>query len=160
MDRLYWMAVKHNNLITRDRRLGDRMGLDIFESNDLMLVARGIERIGDHAVRIARNAQLSAEDEEKLGAGDRIKELSTEAMGILERGMDSLFRKYIEETNEVIDTGSEVVRRCEKFGQGLRTEDSREAIITNMVLDSIIRSTMYGIDIAEIAINGAMRKGK
>ncbi len=160
VDRLYWMAVKQNNLIARDRRLGDRMGLDIFESNDLMLVARGIERIGDHAVRIARNALLRAEEEEKLGAGDRIKELSIEAMGILGRGMDALFRKDIEEANEVIDTGREVVRHCEKFGQGLRTEDSREAIITNMVLDSIIRSTMYGIDIAEIAINGAMRKGK
>jgi len=160
VDRLYWMAVKQNNLIARDRRLGDRMGLDIFESNDLMLVARGIERIGDHAVRIARNALLRAEEEEKLGAENRIKELSIEAMGILGRGMDALFRKDIEEANEVIDTGREVVRHCEKFGQGLRTEDSREAIITNMVLDSIIRSTMYGIDIAEIAINGAMRKGK
>ncbi|HOO04755.1 MAG TPA: phosphate uptake regulator PhoU, partial [Methanomassiliicoccales archaeon] len=61
VDRLYWMAVKQNTLIARDRRLGERIGQDIFGSNDLMLVARGVERIGDHAVRIARNALLSAE---------------------------------------------------------------------------------------------------
>jgi phosphate uptake regulator len=159
VDRLYWMAVKQNNLIARDRRVGERMGLDVFESNDLMLVARGIERIGDHAVRIARNALLSAEDEEKLAAGERLKEMSAEAMKVLDGGMDALFRKDIEEANEVIDQGKEVVRRCEKVGRDVRIEDSREAIITNMVLDSIIRSTMYAVDIAEIAINGAVRKG-
>jgi phosphate uptake regulator len=157
VDRLYWMAVKQNTLIARDRRLGERMGVDIFESNDLMLVARGIERIGDHAVRIARNALLSAEDEDKLTAADAIKKLSAEAMRVLEKGMDALFRKNIDQSNSVIDEGKEVVRLCEKLGKELRTKDSREAIITHMVLDSIIRSTMYSVDIAEIAINGAMR---
>jgi len=160
VDRLYWMAVKQNNLIARDRRLGDRMGLDIFESNDLMLVARGIERIGDHAVRIARNVLLSIKDDDKLAAANHIKELSIEALVVLEDGMDALFRKNIDKANEVIDTGLDVVRRCEKLGQGLRTMNSKEAIITNTVLDSIIRSTMYGVDIAEIAINGAMRNEK
>jgi hypothetical protein len=71
--------------------------------------------------------------------------------------MDSLFRKNIDQANAVIDEGKEVVRLCEKLGKELRTEDSREAIITHMVLDSIIRSTMYAVDIAEIAINGAIR---
>ncbi|MCG7845325.1 MAG: hypothetical protein MIO90_07845, partial [Methanomassiliicoccales archaeon] len=132
-------------------------GLDIFESNDLMLVARGIERIGDHAVRISRNALLSAEDEEKLAAADQIKSLSAESMRVLEKGMDALFRKNIDQANAVIDEGKDVVRKCERLGRELRTEDSREAIITHMVLDSIIRATMYAVDIAEIAINGAMR---
>jgi phosphate uptake regulator len=95
VDRLYWMAVKQNNLIARDRKLGDRMGLDIFGSNDLMLVARGIERIGDHAVRIARNALISAEDEDKLPNAAEIRKLSAEAMKVLEKGMDALFRKDI-----------------------------------------------------------------
>lgn len=157
VDRLYWMAVKQNTMIARDRRLGERMGLDIFQSNDLMLVARGIERIGDHAVRISRNALLSAEDEEKLAAADQIKALSADSMKVLEKGMDSLFRKNIDQANAVIDEGKEVVRLCEKLGKELRTDDSREAIITHMVLDSIIRSTMYAVDIAEIAINGAIR---
>jgi phosphate uptake regulator len=158
VDRLYWMAVKQNTLIARDRRLGDRMGLDIFESNDLMLVARGIERIGDHAVRISRNALLNAEDEDRLLDTPEIRKLSAESMRVLEKGMDSLFRKDISEANEVIDEGREVVKRCEKLGQGNRAKDSREAIIINMVMDSIIRSTMYAVDIAEIAINGAMRQ--
>ncbi|MCX6650702.1 MAG: phosphate uptake regulator PhoU [Methanomassiliicoccales archaeon] len=157
VDRLYWMAMKQNNLVARDRKMGERMGIDIFGSNDLMLVARGIERIGDHAVRIARNALLSAEDEEKLEGADQLKTLSAEAMSVLEKGMEALFRKDIDKANAIIDEGRNVVRKCEKVGRGLLTESSRDAIITNMVLDSIIRSTMYGVDIAEIAINGAMR---
>lgn len=160
VDRLYWMAMKQNNLVVRDRKLGDRMGIDIFGSNDLMLVARGIERIGDHAVRIARNALLSAEDEQKLEGVDQLKLRSAEAMNVLEKGMEALFRKDIDKANTIIDEGGSVVRKCEKLGQGLHTTNSRDAIITNMVLDSIIRSTMYAIDIAEIAINGAIRDDK
>jgi phosphate uptake regulator len=159
VDRLYWMAMKQNNLVARDRKMGERMGIDIFGSNDLMLVARGIERIGDHAVRIARNALISAEDEEKLEGADQLKSLSAEAMSVLEKGMEALFRKDIDKANAVIDEGGRVVRKCEKVGQGLHAQSSRDAIITNMVLDSIIRSTMYGVDIAEIAINGAIRNG-
>lgn len=158
VDRLYWMAVKQNNLIARDRRLGDKMGIDIFQSNDLMLVARGIERIGDHAVRIARNALLSAEDEDRLLDAAEIRKLSVESMRVLEKGMDSLFRKDVHMANQVIDDGREVVKLCERLGQTARVKSSREAIIINMVMDSIIRSTMYAIDIAEIAINGAMRE--
>jgi len=157
VDRLYWMAIKQNTLIARDRKLGDRMGLNIFESNDLMLVARGIERIGDHAVRIARNALLSAEDEEKLESPDEIRKLSADSMRVLERGMESLFREDLEQANSVIDEGRNVVKVCERFGKEVRGRDSREAVIIHMVLDSIIRSTMYAVDIAEIAINGAMR---
>ena len=73
VDRLYWMAVKQNTLIARDRRLGERMGLDIFESNDLMLVARGIERIGDHAVRICqeRPAQRGGRGQADRGRRDK-----------------------------------------------------------------------------------------
>jgi phosphate uptake regulator len=157
VDRLYWMAMKQNTLIARDRKLGDRMGLDIYRSNDLMLVARGVERIGDHAVRIARNALWSAEDEDRLQSAAEIRRLSEESMKVLERGMDALFRKDLEMANSVIDEGRNVVKACESHGKDLRVKDSREAIITHMVLDSIIRSTMYAVDIAEIAINGTMR---
>ena len=68
-----------------------------------------------------------------------------------------IFRKDLEMANSVIDEGRNVVRACESHGKDLRVKDSREAIITHMVLDSIIRSTMYAVDIAEIAINGTMR---
>lgn len=40
------------------------------------------------------------------------------------------------------------------FSDEYRAKGSREAI---MIMDSIIRSTMYAVDIADIAINGAMR---
>ena len=157
VDRLYWMAVKQNTLIARDRRLGERIGQDIFGSNDLMLVARGVERIGDHAVRIARNALLSAEDAERLPAADDIRKMSAACVRVLDEGVEALFRRDIEQANAVIDEGMDVVRRCERFGKEVQVRDSREAIITHMVLDSIIRSTMYAVDIAEIAINGSMR---
>jgi Na+/phosphate symporter len=151
------MAVKQNTLIARDRRLGERIGQDIFGSNDLMLVARGVERIGDHAVRIARNALLSAEDAERLPAADDIRKMSAACVRVLDEGVEALFRRDIEQANAVIDEGMDVVRRCERFGKEVQVRDSREAIITHMVLDSIIRSTMYAVDIAEIAINGSMR---
>ena len=77
VDRLYWMAVKQYNLIIKDRKLGERIGVDIYEGMNLMLVARGIERIGDHAEKIAKNVMIAAESNVKMDGLGKILELST-----------------------------------------------------------------------------------
>ncbi len=40
VDRLYWMAVKQYNLILKDRKLSEKIGVDIFEGMNLMIIAR------------------------------------------------------------------------------------------------------------------------
>ncbi len=50
-----------------------------------------------------------------------------------------------------------MVARCEMLSSDVRSKHNEAAVIYSSIVDSIIRVTMYAMDIAEIAINGAMR---
>jgi phosphate uptake regulator len=157
VDRLYWMAVKQYNLILKDRRLSERIGVDIFEGMSLMLVARGIERIGDHAEKIANNSLTLAKSGNKINDLKEIGELSEWAVEILDMAMQAFFRKDIASANDIIDRGDDLVLKCQNLGGNARTPANVSTVVRTSVLDSITRTTMYAMDIAEVAINGAMR---
>jgi len=157
VDRLYWMAVKQYNLILKDRKLGEKIGVDIYEGMSLVIVARGVERIGDHAEKIARNALTAMETSNKLGDLQEIGKLSEASMSILDRAMEAYFLKDIKGANLIIDQGAELVEKCQDLNVQMRVPSGIAAIAKTSVLDSLTRTTMYAMDIAETAINGAMR---
>lgn len=157
VDRLYWMAVKQYNLILKDRKLSEKIGVDIFEGMSLMLVARGIERIGDHAEKIANNAVIMANSNSKISDLGEIGELSEQAIKILDMAMQAFFLKDITSANGIIDQGDSLVQRCQDLGGSSRAPGNTSTVVRTSVIDSIIRTTMYAMDIAEVAINGAMR---
>jgi phosphate uptake regulator len=159
VDRLYWMAVKQYNLIIKDRKLGEKIGVDIDEGMNLVLVARVIERIGDHAEKIAKNAQSAVAEGIHIEDEGAMREFSQEALSVLEKAVESYFLKNIKVANSAIDRGNELVGRCEMLVGKLRSQHEPSAIVSASVLDSIIRTTMYAMDVAEIAINGAMKVG-
>lgn len=154
VDRLYLMVVKQYNLILKDRKISEKIGVDVFEGVNLMLAARLIERIGDHAEKIARTSILHGENWNKSIMKD-LKLLSERAIETLNNSVDSLFKRDIHEANLVIDEGSRLVEDCESLKPG---GESREcaSLHENTVLDSILRTAMYSIDIAETAINVTM----
>lgn len=157
VDRLYWMAVKQYNLILKDRKLSEKIGVDIYEGMSLMLVARGIERIGDHAEKIAHNSIMLAKSGDALGGLEEIVKLSAQAIKILDMAMEAFFLKDIKSANDIIDMGDKLVQQCQDLNITARMPTNVSAVVKTSVLDSITRTTMYAMDIAEIAINGAMR---
>jgi phosphate uptake regulator len=157
VDRLYWMAAKQYNMILKDRKLSEKIGVDIFEGMSLMLVARGIERIGDHAEKIAHNALLLSSSGQSIPKTDDILKLSAQAIKILDMAMEAFFRKDIKAANNIIDLGDKLVQQCQDQSGTERMPANQTAVARTSVMDSITRTTMYAMDIAEIAINGAMR---
>ncbi len=160
VDRLYWMAVKQYNLIQKDRSLAERIGVDIYESMSLMLVARLIERIGDHAERIAKNALLAIEERIKPEEVEEIRELSDTAIDALNETIDAFFSIDTERANAAIDQAEALAEDCEKLRKELQAFNGADAVIKTTILDSILRTAMYSTDVAEIAINEAMRLQK
>jgi phosphate uptake regulator len=158
VDRLYWMAVKQYNLIIKDRKLGERIGVDIYEGMNLMLVARGIERIGDHAEKIAKNVIIAAESNVRMDGLDKILDLSAKALDVLDRSIEAFFLKDISAANAAIDAGNILVQSLERLSTQIRMPTDKAAVVATSVIDSIIRTTMYSMDISEIAINGAMNR--
>jgi phosphate uptake regulator len=157
VDRLYWMAVKQYNLILKDRKLSEKIGVDIYESMSLMLVARAIERIGDHAEKIANNSYMLSKAGNRITNLEEMANLSDQAIKILDMAMQAFFLKNIGSANEIIDKGDELVQHCQNLGSNARMPANVSTVVRTSVLDSIIRTTMYAMDIAEVAINGAMR---
>jgi len=157
VDRLYWMAVKQYNLILKDRKLSEKIGVNIYEGMSLMLVARGIERIGDHAEKIANNSIILAKAGNKITDLKEICDSSEKAVKILDLAMQAFFLKDIGSANDIIDKGDELVQHCQDLGGNARMPTNVSTVVRTSVLDSIIRTTMYAMDIAEVAINGAMR---
>ena len=139
VDRLYWMAVKQYNLIMTDRRLSEKIGVDIFSGMNLMLVARGIERIGDHAEKIARNIILADEQGIKIEKVEDLRKISATALGVLDRSIESFFLKNIKNANAAIDAGEEVVKKCEDLSAEARAKHTPSAIIFTSMLDSVVR---------------------
>ncbi|HUV24441.1 MAG TPA: phosphate uptake regulator PhoU [Methanomassiliicoccales archaeon] len=156
VDRLYLMVVKQYNLILKDRRISDKIGVDVFEGMNLMLAARLIERIGDHAEKIARTS-LIRHDEGNDKMRKNLRGLSERAVKILNNAVESLFKGDIDEANLVIDEGGKLVEDCERLKPG-RDVKGCATLNENTVLDSILRTAMYSIDIAETAINLTMNK--
>jgi phosphate uptake regulator len=156
VDRLYLMVVKQYNLILKDRRISEKIGVDVFEGMNLMLAARLIERIGDHAEKIARTS-LIRHDKDNDKMRKKLRGLSERAIDILDKAVKSLFKKDIHEANRVIDQGSKLVEDCERLKPGGDIEGCA-SLNENTVLDSILRTAMYSIDIAETAINLTMNK--
>jgi len=157
VDRLYWMAVKQYNMILKDRKLSEKIGVDIFEGLNLMLVARGIERIGDHAEKIASNTVIAINAKVEISNQDEIGKLSASAISILDKAMEAFFLKNIDTANLIIDQGMELVQKGQDLNTNTRMPANVAAMVKTFVIDSINRTTMLAMDIAEIAINAAMR---
>lgn len=156
VDRLYWMTYKQYNLIQKDRSLAERVGVDIHESMSLMMLARLIERIGDHAEKIAKHALNLG----KKGASTEmgaIEKISQEALVMLTKAMESYFLRDIGSANDIIDRGENLAHKAEDLMPELQSYNGKGAVSNSSVLDSVIRTIMYATDIAELAINESMR---
>lgn len=158
VDRLYWMTVKQFNLIQKDRSLAEKVGVNIFESMSLMLVARMMERIGDHAEKIAKNA--IAQEEAKYTERDlkALSDISHEALEVLKKSVETFFLRDVPGANDIIDRAEELAHRAGALLPDRPAHNSKGAVTMTSVLDSVIRTIMYSTDIAELAINEGMRE--
>lgn len=154
IDRLYWMTVKQFNLIQKDRKLAEIVGTNIYDSMSLMLVARAIERIGDHAEKIAKHLVERQAQKISQKEADLILKFSEESVNILMLAMESFFSRDVNKANEVIDSADLLSEKIKKSAYSLQNNFNAEIM---SILDSIGRVAMYSADIAELAINDAMR---
>lgn len=154
IDRLYWMTVKQFNLIQKDRKLAEIVGVNIYDSMSLMLVARAIERIGDHAEKIAKHVNDSGSSKISRSNIDTIKDASEESSVILTLSTESFFARDVDKANDVIDRADALSEKIRQLTIAMPEFPSADVM---SILDSIGRVAMYSADIAELAINDAMR---
>lgn len=153
VNRLYWLVLKQYNLLLNDPGFGSKIGTTPNEALAYLLIARIIERIADHADRIAESVkQLSHEKIDKKIMHD-ILTASRIALSIVETSISAFYTKNINECNKAIDVSKDLLKIKENLMGSVATAKSTVAVPLAYIIESIDRTGSYGTDIAEIAIN-------
>jgi phosphate uptake regulator len=156
VDRLHWFLQKQVTSALRDARILASVELTLPECSTYLLASRVLERIADHAVRIAETVSIlgkEAAPERILGELERMA--GRAASGLVD-ALDSLDSRDIAKANAVIDAAEEVTRERDHILHELASKRGRLAVGLAYVLESLERSAFYASDLAEIAINRAV----
>jgi len=156
VDRLYWMVAKQYHLARPGGNDGDGRGpAAVIQGH--CLVAKLLERIGDHAERIA--GSLSVLGQSKPIDGKLMKaleEATNSAVGMLDKSFGALIARDIEAANEAIDLLTEHQKLIDQLTHLVSSRKGEELLALGGIVDRIGRSGRYATDIAEQAINMAV----
>ena len=156
VDRLHWFLEKQVTSALRDARLLATLDLSLPECLTYLLASRILERIADHAVRIAETVSLLGREVTPPRLVDELERLAARAASCLVDALDSLDERDIEKANEVIDAAEELTRERAHVLRELASKRGRLAVGVAYVLESLERAAFYASDLAEIAINRAV----
>ncbi|WP_340820779.1 phosphate uptake regulator PhoU [Methanolobus sp. WCC4] len=159
VDRLFLLISKQFRSILRGARLPDAAETSIDEYHDLRMAASPIERIADHARKIAKVTDI-LEGPIPDDIMEMIEKTSDISRKIVEDSIDSLYNFDVDLANQVIDRVTKVSPLIDKLNGAILKLDTYGSVVAlGTVVDSIDRTSDYGANIAEIAINSAMSKG-
>jgi phosphate uptake regulator len=158
VDRLHWFVQKQVTTALRDARVLTSLGLTLPECATYLLASRTLERVADHAVRIAGTVQMLGKEEPPAALVAELERLHTTAAAILTDALDALDARDIPKANAVIDQSQKVAAERQKILRELASKRGRVAVALAYVLESLERSALYAGDVAEIAINHAVEQ--
>lgn len=152
VDRLARMITKQYNLILRDVGFADKMGMRPQEALGYLLLSRTLERIADHAVRIARNAAGFTPSPE---VAKLVSDTGQAAVALLDDAMNAFYRARMEQAFAVAQKGRAMERVTSRLMHDVLTMDSEvpTSVSLALIVDSLERTRAYAVDIAETAIN-------
>jgi len=142
VDRLFWMITKHYNMLLSNPRLIETLDITGERSLSYMLVSRAMERIGDHAVRIAENV-INLEDGFNGPLKEEIFEESEMAMTILEKSAEAFFREDLEELNQAIENRDELLEKNDQLMNQIKQEKKENVTPLSYIIESISRTGSY-----------------
>ena len=117
------------------------------------VIAKSVERIGDHAVKIAENVLL-LDEKTSDSVFQKISETSAFARSVFDDSIKSLFRKdYLLADNTI--TRAKKIAQIETEAMRFIAKKVEANKISNlrMIMESIRRTAEYATDIAEIVLN-------
>lgn len=125
---------------------------------DYYATARQLERIADHAEKIARVAERI--DEAPSGpVADRIDDLAGRSRDLVDRSVSAtLGDDGIDALIAVVTDADPVVADAEALDRELYEGSIEDGYLLGTVVDSVIRTAEYGVNIAETGIQARLRE--
>ncbi len=152
VDKFYWMIAKQYNLVMNDMFFADKMGVKPREVLGYLLVARSIERIADHAKKLA---YYSKNIKKPVPITDKIEAASEKILKAFDDSIIAFNRNKFEHANNVVNKSRDLAKLTEELTQdilGLKME-AIELVSLGYIVDSLERTRAYILDIAETSIN-------
>jgi phosphate uptake regulator len=160
VDRLWAMVSRVFRSVLRDPRAAAEIGLDRETCFDYHSSARQLERVADHATKIANHSRdLDAVPEP---AGEVLTELYGEANETVDMAMEALLEDDSEKATKLANEARENVEAVDDYAREvdatIRDLDPQQAQLLGLVVDSLTRSADYGGNVAETALQKAAPK--
>ncbi len=159
VDRLWYAVARIFRTTLRSPLAAEEIGVSREECFDLHASARQLERVADHAAKIAEYAlELDAVPPEVANA---LGELHAESADIISEAMDALFTDDDDEATDLANAARAEVPavedRTREADEVLREAElePRQAQALGLVVDSLSRAADYGGNIAESALQRA-----
>ena len=154
VDRLWYMVSRVFRTVLRNPTAANEIGFSRETCVDYQSSARQLERIADHATKIAELALELGEIPDS--SATPLRSLHEEAATVPDTAMDALLAEDSDgavdlatEARQHIDTVDEMAR---KVDEEIHEYDPQVAQILGLVIDSLSRTADYGTNIAESAL--------
>src|SRR5574340_298943 len=156
VDRLYWMVAKQYHLAhTAPPGSAERPSVTGIHAH--RLVAKLLERVGDHAERIASTYEvLVGEKELDPKLVKEFEAANMSATAILDKAFSALMSGDIDAANEAIDARAHHQKLIDALSHHVSSKKGEELLALGAIVDSLSRTASYATDIAEQAINLAV----
>ncbi len=152
IDRLHWLIGRQAHIVLRDIILCQKMGITLEGANHYQQMSRFLERIADHAVKIAENALNIIKNKIDPEILQKIIESSKFSMKLLEQSLDAWLQKDIRLANKNIEMIKDLISMCEEISLN-PNQNLESSIAISYIVESIRRTGLYSMDISEIIIN-------
>jgi len=153
VDRLYWLVARQYALLLRDVNLALKMKTSREGATTYFLVGRIVERIGDHAVRMAESIKSMPETQLNKKNMHTLNDISKRSLDIFNKSIESLFLKDRDKLKQIFIEVENLIKRCESFEERFKPRERRTHLAMGNIIESIRRCGLYSKDICEVAIN-------
>jgi phosphate uptake regulator len=159
VDRLHWLVARQYNLILTDPNLGRSMKITPVTASSYYVHSRLIERIGDHGVRIAENAEGLMERRLDVAEKNALKESMEMALRIFSQGIEAFTSVDPAASHRVIESVAPLEARCAEMDTMAQHHKGEVANALGAIIGSIRRIGEYTEDICENTINHLVAEG-
>jgi len=153
VDRLNWLIARQTNMILKNAQLSRKMGAPTSKVVNTYIISRIIERIGDHAVRIAENVKKISGSQINKDVLTSIMKANNLAISLFDKSIVSFFNSDLKGSNKNIEQVEKLEELSEKVALLAMKEEPSIAIPLRSIAESIRRSGEYAGDISESIIN-------
>jgi len=153
VDRLHWLIARQTNMILSHVALSKKMGLTPGRAVHYYIISRIIERIGDHAERIAENAKMILDKDPDPAILGKIAKASELSIAIFDRSIVSFINNELKKSHKNIESVQVLESLCKEIDNLLLQEETSAAIALGYIIESVKRVGEYAADISENVIN-------